>query len=262
MADDYMIVKYPGQDENLAEGRLAGPCGDRTMLDQTTLLDLRRYARGMFKFTLAAGPGSDLVLAPESQVQLFTKGVGESGADAGMGDFGNLTDADTDAYRQGALARKGNVFGVQAIGFTPEMPLARAQNNAQSYPAWLANPTYIDRLVSSVFDQASVIIQFADDKCQYELGVLGRWPASDGLGHSRTPTNAYPQGLANMIPFRVVNWTGARDDSDQMNVFVTVPRGIVIGNDAINPTQSDVYVPFRMEMLGFPRRRIDLCGAP
>jgi hypothetical protein len=269
MADQQMAAyaKGPFDVPGQIQGQLSpyGAC-DAQFRDAASALLTYRFSTGYFAFTYAAGTPNTITIAADTEIELFVAGVDESGTDQGKpSGSGNLSESETDCYKEGAPVEKGQMF--VAIGMTAAV--LRPHYFVASSAVKLYAPEldeYEARIREAVLMGIGIEFIYGNTACRYRLGVLGHWSQMSGPSGSGVVSNGSPVAGA-FMPFRAATVINARDESRKLTVKLKN------GNDAIRvsengsaaiSTTNSVYAPVQVQLIGFPicAQDASACGIP
>jgi hypothetical protein len=258
---DSKILMPVGQPDVLLAGNNNGPCDIGPFLKTPSILLPFRSARFALTF---AKTGADLRLnASSSERLLWADGVGDSSADAGLSAVGDgkLHKSDTDAFAEGALADAGQTYKVWGLAARPERPFTLT-GTVKTYPAWV--DSYLQRLIDVLMYEVTIFAKHGNSNCDWNLGVLGDWSQMSGSTGGLLQTIGTPlAGAYNQ--FRVAEISGSRDETDKMKVQLKTDYDLLIANDPAAPVQSDVLVPFKLQLIGTPccrQQTANACPVP
>ena len=234
---------------------VVGPdCGELLRTTRSRLQPFR-YASAWLLFSRDAGTG-DLVRVANANtpLKLWTKGFGEAGLDAGVPR--SLTLAETDALQDGSIVDDGQRYIVEGLGVEMGDPFVFAQiGEAPPYvlenqnPPWLDE--YSDRLQRKVMESTVLKINHGSSGggCEARLGPLSMWPACAHPGSAVTESS----GLAGRFTyFAYPDVTFGLSSTTKLNMDVSTEFNVRVQNNATMPTVSDVFVPIRVLLWGWP----------
>ncbi len=238
---------FPGQlHDDIA--RECGAC-DSSGYSLSFALQARRIATGAFRFTNAAG----VLTASENQVvTLFSKGVGESGADAQID--GNLTAADTDALSEGALVTgAADHFIVRAISVSLGAPYVSGGGTERQNREWMKH--YTPDMQRRVMEDFAMSIEHGEGAQPYQLGPLAMYPSQSGPASAGDFFQQIGSPFAGaVIPLRAVLKGGAKATASRLRVKLSATRrSVIAARAAPNAADVDTVLPVRVELLGFVR---------
>ncbi len=248
---DEKTKDFPFEFEGQKSDSITRECGacDSDRIAQSDVLQTRRFSVGHFRFTNAAG----ILTAAAQTLRLFSKGVGESGSDAQVD--GNLTDADTDAYSEGALVTgAGEHFRALALHLTFGAPFIRdATGAARESREWMDG--YRAEMQRRLMDDVAASVEHGEGQQPYKLGVVAMYPSQSGAASSDTFSQIGSPLAGAVIPFRAVLKGGAKSTSARLRVVLAIPTGrsIILGVRG-TAADADTVVPVRAELLGYVAR--------
>jgi len=251
LEDQVKAADFPYSFEGQKNDGISRECGacDVERLAQSDVLQTRRFSTVGLRFTNAAG----VLTAAAQTVTAFSKGVGEAGTAEQID--GNLTDADTDAYSEGALVTGATEhFRALAVHITFGSPFVRDGTGAvRESREWMDG--YRAEMQRRAMDDIAASIVHGEGNQPYKLGVLGMYPAQSGAGSSDTFAQVGSPLAGAVIPLRTVLKGGAKATSARLRVALSLPTGrsIVLAARG-TPADADTILPVRVELLGYVAR--------
>lgn len=241
------VYEFPGQ-KMIPIARECGAC-DPEKYELRDAPVVRKYATGFLKFTNAAGV---LTLAKDTKVTLFTAGVDEAGTDAAV--QGNLTYAETDCFKEGALCPEGWIFLIQSMEIQFEDPFLDGTTHQREVPDWLVTEAgYRESGIRGLRRDLTVTLTRGEGMNAYELGPVGMYPSDVAPGSD----GRFPQsgGIPNAkVPFESVIKSGGAKSSNKVSVVLQARREIILSARTEAAT-DDVMFPVRVLFTGYSRRR-------
>ncbi len=233
---------YAGQKDEPTK-RACGACDD-VRSGQVDALSVRRFSTGGIRFVQVAG----VLTAAVQTVKLFAKGTGEPGDASGID--GALTEADTDAFSEGALVTGANEsFRAVALSFSFGAPYKRDTTGAtREMPAWLEG--YRADMQLRAMEDIAVSIEHGESSTPYRLGCIGMFPAQSGAASSPTFAQVGTPMAGALIPLRAVLKGGAKSSSERVRVVLSLPRSITLGVRG-PAADADAVLPIRAELIGY-----------
>lgn len=250
-AQDLKAKDFPFDFEGQKNDAISRECGacDVDRIAQSDVLQTRRFSVVCIRFTHAAG----VLTAAAQTATAFSKGVGESGT--GEQIDGNLTDADTDAYSEGALVTgSGEHFRALAIHVAFGSMWVRDVTGAvRESREWMDG--YRPEAQRRAMDDIALSVIHGEGTQPYKLGVIGMYPSQSGAGSSDTFAQIGSPLAGAVIPLRSVLKGGAKSSSARLRVALTIPTGrsIVLAARG-TPADADTVLSARVELLGYVAR--------
>lgn len=144
----------------------------------------RKFSVGAFDALASSG---ELVIAAGASIDLFAAGVGEDATAQGL--RGKMTEADTDAFGEGALCVEdwhAELLGVEFETLDPWLDDATdAHELYRSTPDALVTG-YRESIQRRLISSVSVSLVRGTGVQPYKIGTLGDWPSMSGMVSSGT----------------------------------------------------------------------------
>lgn len=262
----------------------AGVC-DPLLQNSVSALEPFRYDTGLFQWslvatnlpgggsTLANSDGSDLALPTQTEVDLFTAGVGQPIT----GGWWNKTISDTDLFKAGAPVDRGFMFLVTGLAMSAMDPFQRGGTGAaiddpKLYSNWLQEshngPGYSFLIQKFHLNYTAISIAFGDQGTQFRLGVMGFYPEWGGPTGAQTLRNGQTATPGMYMPLTTALCVASRDDVKQMTLALTSGQQGRVQNNPAQPTiagsqvgvttglintlnSGTVYAPVRAMLAGY-----------
>ena len=249
----WMPVGWP--EDAQESGIQFGAC-DPLFRGDTSALNPRRFATGFLALTRDAGTGTLSIAASGTapSFRLFTKGRTESGAEAGFtvpgGAALNLSDAECDVYKDGAMVEGNGSFRIAGLGVEIGLPFSV---DAAGVRSGLVNTdSYFERIVRVVSAASFLVLQHGESQpLPYRLGQPSFYPSSSGLRGQLGASYGTPRA-ATFNPFRVPSKTANAISSAKVQVQFFMAWGASFPSDPAAPTTASLLLPVRVEVYGEP----------
>lgn len=248
---DY-IYEFSGQKADNMPG--CGVCDTSAIEAESLQLVVQRFARGDVRFTNAVG----VLTAAAQTITLFSKGLGESGADAQVD--GTLTRSDTNAFTNGALvANEGTHFRALAMQVMLGSLFLRDNTGAtQADAEWMVNQTtgngYQAAAQEAVRQGFRLSLAQTQGNTERDLGLVAHYPSMYGGGsNGRNSANGEPIANA-VIPFRAAVKFGTKSGgASNFVVKLTNDRSLILGART-DPSTAACNLPVYVTLLGYVAR--------
>lgn len=241
------VYRFPGQLRDYWDRKCGACVPDHE--NNSDALVTEKFATAFLRFTNASG-----VLTLSSGLQkalLLTKGVGEAATDAGGA--GNLTAADTNAFKDGGLVTTGQRFQIISVGVEILDPFEYDAANAdRTKPVWMDG--YRADLQRLVMRDCVFRLKPAESQNIYDMGPLAHYPC-----HLASPSvgDTFAQIGAPMVnapkPLRAMLVSGSKIESRRLEIYVDAAHTMIIRAKG-DPADTDVVVPVKFTLTGRPVR--------
>lgn len=251
-------IDFPDQPDDGFNPLGYGAC-DANANNYKQALENWRYSTGVIKLTRDVVTG-DLSVAAGTTLTLFNGGAQDLASTQGFPGTVILSDVETDAFQTGAPTKQNAMFHLRAIGMAILKPFAMPDPfTTKRYDRWIEN--YEQPIIDAFHNNLSLSLQYAAEECNWKLGLLSMYPQhGNSTGAGSIVRNGAGIGIAQIMPLRVPADMGAQDRSNQADIQLSTSNYITtIGNDAVIPTEADLYLP--IQLIAYGAQRCEPCDA-
>jgi hypothetical protein len=206
----------------------------------------------IFKRDVVSGA---LVLPGKATIGYFRTGEDEiAPASSAVPWLQNL--ATCNLFQNGTPVTRDNLFAMLAMGIGIGRPFALVKDeagviqNKRSYAPWV--DSYGERARDLLWSTVGMAANFRDAACSFEFGNISNYPPVAGQVGGPTVRAGAGFGVMSMLPIpRGPVYLGAQDQQNQVAIVATTtPEDLVLDQDAMIPTVSDIAVPMHVLAYG------------
>jgi hypothetical protein len=233
-------------------------------LDDENALSLMRYATGAYNSNAVTAPGAQIEF-PKQKLELWLSGADDpaqtqsgvvvNGTQAAL----SLTEAETNALREGAIPKGGAWFLCYALGvvFMPGW----VYTALGGVTLLVSHDFYAGRFARVLSNLTSIEMKYQDTKITNVLGLLPQYPPMGGhisngndLASGGNTSMGNPLAGAN-VPFSFPFFAGSRCGCDQIQVELELERDAFFESESSAPggptVQGDTFQQaVRLEFYG------------
>lgn len=240
------------------EPQANGPC-DPIGLSARVQLQLQRYAKALFTFTVAA-PGADAVLAANELRTLFSKGIEDVGDEMGWGSTIKLTQQQTNLFPNGSLnnALNGAYYG-RSIGVAVERPFVYdPATGGRTYSE--VTDSYAPRAGRALLEALSTTIVQRDAGTLLLLGNPYHWPGANQVTEEQFPTADKALGASIILPLGRDYLFMDDNKGSQNQIILRNDFPLTLESDPVTPIPAGFSVPIMVSIYGQIIAASEACG--